>query len=191
MLGAVCHVPTELRPSQRSCTGTGLFLKAPAPKGWVIRADPIVSLLTFSAREAQQGGNAAIELHSGEDIDALIQAWAKDEADVPKLRGMMSRSISTVPAKRTDTGRPLFYVLSSTSLQANHCVQATVETVVENDMLLLKAVRDLSEGEELLLNYNAMNSPKFLKTWCARHGLTDMGTLAQWLTLKQLVSTEL
>lgn len=174
-------VPTEVKSSMIPEAGLGSFLQAPVRKGESVRAESIMSVASFEALGGvQQHSTAAVQLQSGADIDALIEFWMtgnKTDFDVADIEKWTSWFIRSVPKSRTDTNRGFSYILSH-SFHANHSRPANIETMVEKGMLFHKALRDLDEGEELLLDYTDMQIEQFATKWCAKRKLVDVGTLA-------------
>jgi hypothetical protein len=168
-------IATEVRPS-KGTTGWGRFLKEPVKKGWVIRADPIVSASTFLAHGGvKEGSTVAIELGSADDIDNLVEAWTGDQLEITAIREKMSWYMAGVPSERTDREKGLMYILAHT-FHTNHRIPPNIETVVKNGMLFHRALSDLPAETELILCEETMNIDPFVSKWCESHGLTDVGT---------------
>jgi len=149
--------------------------------GWVIRADPIVSVADFIA-----GGGVkpemtvALHLKSASDIEDLASAWSEGSAGTERatVQKMLSGLMAGVPECRTDTNSGFSYILGH-PFHTNHNQPANMHTVVDKGMLFHKAIRDIDAGEELFLDYTTMNIEPFVKSWCEKNGLTDVETLAK------------
>jgi len=176
-------IPTELKLSPIPGAGLGRFTTVPVSKGWVVRADPIVSVSKF----VQAGGvnpemTVAVDVQSESDIDELALAWTQGASDTEraKIKEYISWFLASVPEHRTDLSTGFSYILGH-SFHTNHGCPANIETVVDKGMLFHKAVCDVDAGTELLLDYTQEQVQPFIKSWCDQNGLVDVGTLADMI----------
>jgi len=176
--------PTVIGESSIPNAGLGRFVAAPVKKGWVIRADPIVSVSSFVVGGGvNKDMTVAIQLRSVADIEDLNAFWSLNATDseAATMREKMSWYMASVPHYRTDTGKGFSYILGH-SFITNHNSIPNMETQVQDGMLYHKALQDLDAGTELLLDYTSMAVEPFVKDWCTRYDLTDVGTLADELS---------
>ena len=185
-------LPTEIKQSTKKGAGLGRFIQVPVKKGWVIRADPIVSVDYFLNK---LGGvnldySVCVHLANKDDITTLEEVWTGTKAlssevskedDSRLVREQMSWYMASIASHRTDTGTPLPCILSHSFVSnygGNEPGANNYATFVVNGMLFHQAVRDIEAGEELFLDYADMEIPTFMSEWCLERGLIDVGTLA-------------
>merc|ERR1711953_1316439 len=105
-------------------------------------------------------------LRTEEDIEELKNFWCRHASDkqAAAIREQMSWYMASVPKQCTDSGEGLSYILSH-SFITNHGKDSdrNMQTYVEKGMLYYSVGMDI---------------PSFMKSWCAKQGLTDVGTLA-------------
>jgi len=173
-------IPTEIKKSIIPEAGTGRFTMVPVKSGAVVRCDPLVSVNQYVAASSFLENTVAIEMKNADDIDQLVEHWRAGEADIFKVRQMMSWFMAGVAASRSDRREGLVYVLAH-SFHTNHGESANIQTVVDGGHLYHRATRDIEAGEELLLNYLVYDIEPFCKDWCAKHGLIDPQSLAEYI----------
>merc|ERR1719230_2251561 len=107
-------LPTEIKQSTKKGAGLGRFIQVPVKKGWVIRADPIVSVDYFLNKLGGVNPDYSVCIHlaNKDDIIALEEVWTGTKAvsseiskedDSHSVRERMSWFMASIASGRVDT----------------------------------------------------------------------------------------
>ena len=183
-------VETEIKESTIPGGGLGRFLVKGAKKGDCIYNADMIPVEQY-VKDNERGSiledvPEILVISSKQDMDRLLHYFSsKDESDIAEVSKMLSWFVGGLyeygSKENPESEHSSFCVTHS--VKVNHSIAgANFIPSTENGKFVLKPLRDIEAGEELLCDYRNFALTAEVKEWFAERNLVDTQSMAVNLT---------